>query len=81
MQESLRVKAKGQTGFVKLISWVRHKISGESKRHAWEILTLDKTAPEFTRKTHHVEETTETGERKVVHDEDEKFPAKRRPKR
>ena len=79
--EGLKLKVKDRTGFVKVISKVESKISGKSKRRAQESLTYDRTDPEFTRKTHHVEETTETGEHEVVHHEDVKFPAKRRRKR
>ena len=78
---NLKVKAKDRSGFVKFMSWTRNKISGKSKRPSRESFTIDRSDPEFTRKIHHVEETTETGEHEVVHDEDEKFPAKRRPQR
>ena len=81
ISDGLKLEAKDQTGFVKVMSWVRSKISGKSKRRARESLTIDRTDPKFTRKIHHIEETTETGEHEVVHYEDEKFPAKRRPKR
>lgn len=81
ISDSLKLEVKDLTGFVKVRSWVRNKISGKSKRRARESLTIDRTSPEFTRKIHHVEETTETGEHEVVHHEDEKFPAKRRSKR
>jgi hypothetical protein len=60
---------------------MRNKISIKSKRSARESLTIDRSDPEFTRKIHRVEEISETGEHEVVHDEDEKFPAKRRRKR
>jgi hypothetical protein len=63
------------------VSWARNKLSGASKRHTRESLTIDRSNLEFTRKLHRVEEVTETGEYKVVHDEDKKFPAKRRPQR
>ena len=76
---SLKIKQKDSTGFVKLKSWIRNKISGTSKRHAKEELRIDRSDPEFTRKLHHVEEATESGEYEVVHHEDQKFPAKRRP--
>ena len=77
----LKIKLKDSTGFVKVVSWVRNKIPRASKRHARESLIIDRSDPEFTRKLHHVEEATETGEYDVVHDEDQRFPAKRRPKR
>jgi hypothetical protein len=75
------MKLRDSTGFLKLMSWMRNKISGASKRHAKEELRIDRSDTEFTRKLHHVEEATETGKYKVVHDEDKKFPAKRRPQR
>lgn len=75
----LKMKLRNSTGFVKLMSWARNKISRISKRHARESLTIDRSGPEFTWKLHHVEEATESGEYEVVHHEDEKFPAKRRP--
>lgn len=81
LSTSAKTELRDSTGFVKFMSWARNKISGASKRHARESLTIDRSAPEFTQKLHHVEEATETGEYKVVHHEDQKFPAKRRPQR
>ena len=81
ISDDLKLEAKDQTGFVKVMSWVRSKISGKSKRRARESLTIDRTSAEFTRKIHHVEEATDTGEYEVVHHEDEKFPVRRRPER
>ena len=78
---SSKIKLTISTGFVKLVSWARNKLSGASKRHTRESLTIDRSNLEFTRKLHRVEEVTETGEYKVVHDEDKKFPAKRHPQR
>lgn len=75
----LKMKLRNSTGFVKVVSWVRNKISRKSKRHAREELRIDRSATEFTRKLHHVEEANESGEYKVVHHEDQKFPPKRRP--
>lgn len=75
----LKMKLRDSTGFVKVISWARNKVSGRSKSHTRESLIIDRSDPKFTRKLHHVEETSETGEYKVVHHEDQKFPAKRRP--
>lgn len=78
---SSKVKLKDSTGFIKLMSWARNKISRASKYPARESLTIDRTNPKFTRKLHHVEEAIERGEYKVVHHEDQKFPAKRRRRR
>ena len=79
LHSGLKIKQREPTGFVKVVSWVRNKISGKSKRHAREELRIDRSDTEFTQKLHHVEEATETGEYEVVHDEDQRFPAKRRP--
>ena len=78
---SLKMKLRDSTGFVKLVSWMRNKISGKSKHPAREELTIDRRDAKFTRKLHHVEEATESGGCKVVHHEEQKFPAKRRPQR
>jgi len=78
---SSKIKLTISTGFVKLVSWTRNKISGATKHRARESLTIDRSNLKFTRKLHRVEELTETGEYKVVHDEDKKFPAKRRLQR
>jgi len=58
---------------------VRNKISGLSKRRARERLTIDRSGLGFTKKVHEVDEATETGDYIVVHHEEQKFPAKRRP--
>jgi hypothetical protein len=76
---NLKIKQKDLAGFVKVVSWVKNKVSGASKRHAKEEMRIDRSDPEFTQKLHHVEEATESGEYEVVHHEDQKFPAKRRP--
>ena len=78
---SLKMKLRDSTGFIKLMSWARNKISRASKYPARESLTIDRSNPKFTRKLHHVEEAIERGEYKVVHHEDQKFPAKRRRRR
>jgi predicted nucleic acid-binding Zn-ribbon protein len=78
LSASSKTEVRDSTGFLKLMSWAKHKISRATRRPARESLTIDRTNPEFTRKLHHVEEATETGEYEVVHHEDEEFPAKRR---
>jgi hypothetical protein len=47
---------------------------------AREILVIDRSHPEKTVKTHHVEERQPDGSWKTVHDERVEYPAKRRPK-
>ena len=75
----LGLKHKVSTGFCKVIEKIKSKISGKTKRLTREVLTIDRTDHKVTRKTHHVEEVNEEGQAKVVHHEEEEFPAKRRP--
>ena len=74
----MRGVARTATGFKKVEQVVREKIAGASKRLAREILRIDRTAPNVTRKVHHVEEQDEHGGWKTVHDEQKEYPAKRR---
>lgn len=57
----------------------RIKIGRVTGFWAKEELRFDRSAPEKTVKTHHVEELQPDGNWKVVHDEREEFPAKKRP--
>jgi hypothetical protein len=79
-ESSLGYKQKDSKGFLKIVGKIRHKISGVTKRPTRETITFDRTNPNFTKKLHHVEEIDKEGQAKVVHDEEEIYPAKRRQK-
>ena len=58
----------------------RMKRAGKSRLLAKEDLRIDRSDPDKTVKTHHVEEFQPDGTWKVEHDHRDEFPAKRRPK-
>ena len=59
----------------------RRKLGGASGRPAREALSFDRTRDSVTVKTHRVEEKRDDATWEVVHDEQIKYPAKRRPAR
>ncbi len=73
---SLEQRQKGWPGFLRRII-DRWKLSRQGKE-AREVLAIDRSDFDKTVKRHLVEEF-ENGEWKIVHDEYEEFPAKRRP--
>jgi len=75
---SLKGRHKDTTGFLKSEFERRRKTAGESGRPADEILSIDRTRPDVTIKRHQVWEIDERGERRLVHDEECHYPAKRR---
>jgi hypothetical protein len=77
--DSLKVGHKDASGFKKLSLLLRQKIARGSRRPAEEKLTLDRTDPDWTVKTHQVWEIDEHGQKRLVHDEQCRCPAKRRP--
>jgi len=79
VKEGFETKHKDPSGFVKGWTKGHTKVSGKTKRQAYEVLSFDRSDPDFTRKVHRVEEIDEEGQREVVHDEDVRYPAKRRP--
>lgn len=80
IEEGFGTKHQDPSGFVKGWTKGRTKVSGKTKRRAYEVLSFDRSDPHFTRKVHRVEEVDEEGQREVVHDEDVRYPAKRRPR-
>lgn len=74
----VKIKQKDSGGFTKVKAISRSKKGGESGRPAKEELTIDRTDPKKTTKTHKVSEQNEQGEWKEVHNTREDFPAKRR---
>lgn len=58
----------------------RTKISGLTRRLTRESLRIDRSLPDKTVKTHHVEERREDGAWEVVHDERIEYPADHTPR-
>ena len=79
--DSHKLKHKDKTGFRKFKAEVRSKISGNTRRPARESLTIDRTDPAYTKKFHRVEEKGDDGSYHVVHEHEEKTPAKHRIKK
>lgn len=79
--ESVKTKQKDATGFVKNETIEREKIAGKSRRKTKELLEIDRSDPQYTRKYHLVKELNEHGEFEIVHNEPKLSPAKHRPKK
>lgn len=79
VEEAFEMKARDPRGFERVRTRGRTKISGKTKRRAYDLLSFDRSDPQFTRKIHRVEEIDEEGRREIVHDEDVRYPANRRP--
>jgi hypothetical protein len=67
----------GYTG--RAVDMKRHRKTSAHGIPAFETLTIDRTDPNVTVKTHHVEEQQDDATWKIVHDERKTSPAKRRP--
>jgi len=79
--ESVKTKQKDATGFVKIETLEREKFAGESRRKAKELLEIDRSDPQYTKKYHLVKELNEHGEFETKHNEPKVYPAKHRPKK
>lgn len=79
--DECRTREYDSTGFKKIDNKVKTKFAGVSKRLAEETLTIDRTHPHYTKKSHSVKELNDVGEWEIVHPEHHKCsPAKHRPK-
>jgi len=79
--ESVKTKQKDATGFVKIETLEREKFAGKSRRKAKELLEIDRSDPQYTRKHHLVKELNEHGEFETKHNESKESPAKHRSKK
>jgi hypothetical protein len=79
-ESMIGLKQKSPSGFMLLESRYREKVSGKTKRRATETMVIDRRNPSFTRKVHRVEEMNEAGNAVLVHDENELYPSRRRPR-
>ncbi len=77
--EMLKLKAKASDGTRLFEIKQGDKLSANGHK-ARESLKIDHRDTDKTTKTHIVEEQTDDGIWKIVHNEHEEFPAKRRPK-
>ncbi len=77
--EMFKLKTKDNDGTRQFERKQGDKLSAYGHK-ARECLEFDHRDPEKTTKTHVIEEQTDNGIWKVVHNEHEEFPAKRRPK-
>lgn len=77
--EKLELKQLDESGFKKVDLKSLNKISGETKRPTKEVLIIDRTDPNYTKKYHCIEELSESGEYEIAHHHEDIYPAKRRP--
>lgn len=77
--EMLKLKAKDNDGARQFERKQGDKLSAHGHK-AHECLEFDHRDPDKTTKTHIVEERTDNGIWKVVHNEHQEFPAKHRPR-
>jgi hypothetical protein len=76
--EAVKIR-KFEDGFLVGETKSKEKISGETKRSAHEMLTIDRSDPAFTVKYHRVQEFDQNGNPVgEPHEHTERFPSKRR---